>query len=133
MREFVCRPTGVIARDIIDNARVAYVEFDPGRLADLLHADAARLGVIQELASTVEYRLSQCWAAAFDAAGFDGVHYQPRFSSDRVSAIAVFGGAGRPANVPAVVTSRSVTDVLLENGYAVLDVPASDELTSCDG
>lgn len=123
-RERLGRSGGLVAHDEVDGARVSAVQFDPGRLADLLDSDAARRGVTQELASSVPYDLAQRWAKAFDAAGFAGVRYQPRFSTDRVEAVACFGDAGKPAKAEPLTSSRPVSDVLREHGYTVIAAPS---------
>jgi hypothetical protein len=105
------------------------VEFDPGWLADLLDADAARRGASQELTSTVPYELSQRWAAAFADAGFSAVRYQPRFSTERAESLASFGEAGAPGGSGPVTSSRPMAEVLTESGYTVLIAPRTSELS----
>lgn len=78
------------------------------RLANVRVAGAADFGVTRELESMTPYDVPVRWAVGFDAAGFDGVWYGPRFSPGAAGAIAVFGAAGQddgraldPAPVPA--------------------------------
>jgi len=85
--------------------------------------------VTQELASSVTYGLAQRWAAAFDATGFVGVRYQPRFSTDRAEAVACFGDAGRPATAVPVTSSRPVADVLREHDYMIIESPSLTTLS----
>jgi hypothetical protein len=85
--------------------------------------------VTQELTSSTPYALAQSWAAAFDAAGFDGIRYQPRFSSERVEAVASFGAAGKRPRAKAVTASRPVADVLAEHGYTIIGAPRSTDLS----
>lgn len=128
-RERIATPGPFVAHDVVDGAYVSTVQLDPGQLADLLHADAARRGVTQELASSTPYELAQRWASAFDAAGFDGIRYQPRFSSERVEAVACFGVAGKRPRAKAVTASRPVADVLAEHGYTIIGAPRSTDLS----
>ncbi len=64
------------------------------RLANLRVSAAADFGVTRELESMTPYDVPARWAAAFDAAGFDGIWYGPRFSPGSASAVALFGAAG---------------------------------------
>ena len=67
----------------------------PLRLANVRVAAAADYGVTRELESMTPYDVPSRWAVAFDAAGFDGVWYGPRFSPGAAGAVAVFGPAGQ--------------------------------------
>lgn len=62
--------------------------------ADTAHQRAASW-ITRELASIDDYELARRWAAKFFAAGFEGLHYQSRFTtgSDQC-ALALFGDAG---------------------------------------
>lgn len=128
-RERLGRPGSVVAHDEVDGVRVAHAIVDPGRVADLLHRDAALHGVTQELSASVPYVLSQQWAAAFHAAAFGGVRYQPRFTTERAQTLASFGPAGRPAPDRSVAASLEAADVLRDNGCTVLTEPHSREVT----
>ena len=127
-RERLGRPGDFIADDEIDGAVVSRSSFDPGGLADLTHTDAARRGVTAELSAATPYVVSQRWAVAFSDAGFDGVHYRARFSTDTSRVVALFGQAGSHERMPPVGSSRSVADVLVEAGYTVLARPRAAEL-----
>ena len=100
-----------------------------GRLADLLASDAVLHGVTQELSSAVSYELAQRWAAAFADASFNGVQYQPRFTTERAQAVACFGASGRPRPARAVDSSRPMAGVLQESGCDVLSHPSSRDLS----
>lgn len=67
----------------------------PLRLANVRVAAAADFGVTRELEAMTPYDVPVRWAAAFDAAGFDGVWYGPRFSPGAAGAVAAFGPAGQ--------------------------------------
>ena len=72
------------------------------------------------------YAVTQAWAAAFRAAGFGGIVLEPRFAGgSRVRSLAVFGRAGRPRPIPAVVRTRALREVLTSHGVRVVDPPAS--------
>ncbi len=67
------------------------------RLADCTSARCRKLGLTGEVHSTPDYARTQAWAAAFAAAGFDGVRYLLRHDpSQRLRGIALFGPAGAP-------------------------------------
>ncbi|WP_162248044.1 RES domain-containing protein [Angustibacter sp. Root456] len=98
------------------------------RLANVRTAAAADFGVTRELESMTPYDVPVRWAAAFDAAGFDGVWYGPRFSPGAAGAVAAFGPAGQDdaravdpepvpvtqvAGVPAVVEPPRRRDLLV--------------------
>lgn len=127
-REMLGRPGDLVDSGEVAGRVVTTAQFAPGRLADLLHTDASRRGVTAELGALVPYDLSRRWASAFHAAGFDGLRYQPRFSSNPAVAIAVFGAAGVPDPPPAVSRSRPQSDVLIANGYTVVLPPSIGSL-----
>ena len=127
-RERLGRPGNVVSADEVTNRIVTKVRCHLAPIANLLDIDAARHGVTRELTSAVPYTMSQQWAEAFDAVGFAGIHYQPRFSTDDVSALAVFGHGGVPKPLPPIIASRPMADVLREHGYVVLDSPSIDAL-----
>lgn len=128
-RERLGRAGRVIAHDEVDGGVVSEAEHDPGQLADLLDSDAVLHDVTQELSSSVPYELAQRWAAAFARAGFEGVHYQPRFTTERAEAIACFGNAGRPRPARPVKSCQSMADVLRKGGCTVVGQPSSRELS----
>lgn len=72
------------------------------------------------------YGVTQAWAAAFRVAGFEGIVHQPRFTGGRrVRSLAIFGRAGRPRPVPAVVSTRALRAVLEAHDVRVVDPPPS--------
>lgn len=127
-RERLGRPGDLVAHDEVAGVVVTRTRIRPGRLADVLHADAARHGVTAELSAVADYRLTQRWGAAFASAGFGGVRYHPRFSSDLATAIALFGAAGSPRPARPVADSRPMAEVLVDHGYTVLATPGSADL-----
>jgi hypothetical protein len=107
---------------------VSEVRIAPGRLADLLHPDAARRGVSRELSTSTPYAITQVWAKEFADLGYDGISYQARFSSEPARSVAVFGRAGRPRSVTPVVSTRPLADVLRAAGYSVQAAPSVRDL-----
>lgn len=127
-RERLARPGRIVDHEEVDGAVVTEVRLAPGRVANLLHRDAALHGVTRELSTSVPYSLSQRWAHAFHLAGFTGIVYPPRFSSDAVQALAHFGAAGAPDPNPGINTTRPMRDVLEANGYTVVGPPPTADL-----
>jgi hypothetical protein len=65
------------------------------RLAATTREAAARFGITNELATMIPYSLPQRWAAAFRAAGFDGMRHVLRHDSRaRPGGVSLFGPAG---------------------------------------
>jgi hypothetical protein len=127
-RERLGRAGDLVAADEVADVVVTRARVGAGVAADVLDVDAPRRGVITELSVTTDYPLSRRWAVAFSEAGFDGIRYQPRFSSDRAYALAVFGGEGVPSSAPAIIDSIPTRDVLVEHGYTLLPIPRSADL-----
>lgn len=90
-----------------------------------LPVKAAQRWVNRSLSSgTGIYAVTQAWASAFRAADFDGVVYEPRFAGGaRVRSLAVFGPAGRPSQVPAIIQRHQLESVLIRYGVHVADPP----------
>ncbi|MFC6005939.1 RES family NAD+ phosphorylase [Angustibacter luteus] len=97
------------------------------RLANLRSSRAAEFGVTRELESMTPYDVPRRWASAFDAAGWGGIRYGPRFSPGGASAIALFGPAGEDANRP--VDPEPVAADGLTRAPATVSLPQRAELT----
>jgi RES domain len=100
--------------------------------ADTTVRAARGFGVTAELASITPYELPQRWAAAFAAAGHDGVRYRVRHDPGGSRALALFGAAGERRRWPRG-RSRPVDDDLLdrlaaETGIRVAPVPRLADL-----
>ncbi|MFJ3383120.1 MULTISPECIES: RES family NAD+ phosphorylase [unclassified Curtobacterium] len=92
------------------------------RFADVTAPDAVRHGVGAELQTMVDYRVPQAWARGFDAAGFAGVRYSTRFTSDAAAnAWAVFGDAGVPRRPRPERVHRDGVTACRESGIRVLE------------
>jgi hypothetical protein len=83
-------PESLLEESVVSRLRL------PGdrEVADTQDRRAARFGVTREIESAVPYAVSQAWARAFDAAGFGGVRYGPRFTPGDSSAVALFDAEG---------------------------------------
>lgn len=75
------------------------------------------------------YAISQAWAAAFDAAGFDGIRYPPRFTLGSARALALFGDENAPTPARSVVATRGLRAVLEENDVRIVSSPSSSPPT----
>lgn len=72
------------------------------------------------------YDISQQWAAAFDAAGFPGLIYEPRFTGGATArALALFGEEMRPVPAMETGTSRNLDEVLKDAGVRIVSPPES--------
>ncbi len=95
------------------------------RLADCTSPRAVAYGVTSELNTTVDYALTQRWAAALREAGFDGVRYWARHDPGRGPAVALFGPAGQSEDHPEAATqpmdSALQADVSRRYGIVFLD------------
>lgn len=75
------------------------------RLADCTSPKAVGHLVTGEIATTIDYALTQRWAGAFRAAGFDGIRYWARHDTGRGWAVALFGQAGQRDDWPKPTTA----------------------------
>lgn len=95
------------------------------RLADCTSPKAVGHLVTGEIATTTDYALTQRWADAFRAAGFDGIRYWARHDTGRGRAVALFGPSGQrddwpnPSTAPLDATVRA--DVTRRYGVLFLD------------
>ncbi|MFE3289146.1 RES family NAD+ phosphorylase [Rhodococcus sp. NPDC059234] len=111
----------------------------PRRVADLTSNLAVQFGVTAEIFTTADYHLTQLWAAALNAAGYDGVRYWARhdLTHDR-ACVALFDDGGDRTHSRAAASDYLVarTDKLAArgglfdelratSGIAVLAIPHS--------
>jgi hypothetical protein len=99
--------------------------------ADTTVRQARGFGVTAELASITPYALPQAWAAAFAAAGHEGVRYRVRHDPSGSRALALFGAAGErrwPRGRRQDVGERLLTRLTEETGVKVAPVPVADDL-----
>ena len=86
-------------------------------------------GVVgSELAVAASYDLSCQWAEAFNAAGFNGIWYTPRFSGANARSLALFSDSGEAIDYDvdtAPKTLKSVVDEMID--LHVMQIPRSLE------
>jgi hypothetical protein len=99
--------------------------------ADTTVREARGFGVTAELASITPYALPQAWAAAFAAAGHEGVRYRVRHDPSGSRALALFGAAGErrwPRGRRQDVGEQLLARLTEETGVQVAPVPAAADL-----
>lgn len=75
--------------------RLVLLDLPPVLLADCTSSRCRGFGLTGEIHSTPDYPLTQTWAAALAAAGFDGIRYLLRHDpGQRLTGTALFGSAG---------------------------------------
>lgn len=106
--------------------RVCTLHYDLGfPLALPAHPRAASFGATAELTSSPDYEVPQAWAAAFAAAGFDGIWYQARFAvNSKPTSLAMFDAAGAQERWP-IVDSVSAQDQSLVLGLQAIGIDVS--------
>lgn len=117
-----------VPRSHIAGRVVSTVEISLSAVADLVHPDAALLGVTAELAAGNDYGLSVQWADTIGVAGFSGIRYAPRFTPGQECALAVFGPEGAPQSTRPPLDVQDLAATLLDLGYDVEDEPAPSDL-----
>jgi hypothetical protein len=105
---------------------------DQCRAADTTVRAARGFGVTAELATVTPYDLPQRWAAAFAAAGYQGVRYRVRHDPGGSRALALFGIAGERTRWPRG-RRQAVGDGILarlagETGLRLAELPAAADL-----
>ncbi len=101
------------------------------RAADTTVRAARGFGVTAELADMVPYDMPQRWAAAFAAAGHQGVRYRVRHDPGGSRALALFGAAGErrwPQGRSQQVAGSLLTRLAAETGVRVAPIPAVADL-----
>ena len=83
------------------------------QLADCTHEGSRGFGSTGEIHTTTDYDLTQRWARAFIAAGFDGIRYLVRHDpAQRRVGIALFGEGGEAGGWPEPTTEEISEDLL---------------------
>jgi hypothetical protein len=93
------------------------------RLADCSHRLARSFGVTAALHSSPDYRVTQDWARAFAAAGFDGIRYLVSHDpAQKLAGVALFGAAGEPADNGEFgsLDSANIDDTLIDRAVKEL-------------
>ncbi|WP_430335963.1 RES family NAD+ phosphorylase [Rhodococcus sp. ACT016] len=104
---------------------------------DLIVADttanaAIRFGVTAEISTTVDYALTQQWAAPLQDAGYHGIRYWARHELSHTSAsIALFDSAGDQTDSPLRPTVYGVarTDCLIDRDDLLTDLQVNAGIT----
>lgn len=119
---------GVAPARLVDDTVVTEITPRTGRAAELEHPDVADYPVTGELTTMSDYGIPQAWAAAFDEAGFDAIHYRGRLShSYGVCCWALFDDAGAKAYpTGATIGGR---DACASAGIRVMPPPPTDATT----
>ncbi|MCQ4122783.1 RES family NAD+ phosphorylase [Rhodococcus tibetensis] len=108
-------------------------------VADATSNAAIQFGITSEISTTADYALTQQWAQALRAAGFDGIRYWARHEMTHVDAcLALFAPSGDQTSTVAIPSDFTVLgtqalpdrpdlwDSLQEKaGIEVLDIPGS--------
>jgi hypothetical protein len=100
--------------------------------ADTTVRAARGFGVTAELATLTPYDVPQRWAAAFAAAGHDGIRFRARHDPGGRRALALFGAAGertrwrRGRSSP--ITGEIVERLRIEAGVVIAPIPDSTDL-----
>lgn len=113
---------------LIDETLVTEIQAPKGRGASLEGPTARNYPITGELVAMTPYTVPRAWAAAFDRAGFEAIHYRGRFShSFGVVCWALFDRAGaQPHSVGPSMTGR---DACTAAGIAVMPPPPTDPST----
>lgn len=112
----------------VEGRVVSKIEGKLADLGDLTDKDAAKVGVTREISSIDNYKVTVSWASGADALSFNGLKYNPRFSTANDAAFSIFGDAG--PNVPAglsISSAISLGQVLHEEGFAPKHLPSMKE------
>jgi hypothetical protein len=99
--------------------------------ADTTVRAARGFGVTAELASITPYDLPQRWAAAFAAAGHQGVRYRVRHDPAGTRALALFGAAGErrwPRGRRQDVGASLLARLAAETGVRIAPLPDARDL-----
>ena len=105
---------------------------DQCRAADTTVRAARGFGVTAELATVTPYDMPQRWAAAFSAAGYQGVRYRVRHDPGGSRALALFGAAGERTRWRrgrrVTVGDHMLARLAGETGLRVADLPGAADL-----
>lgn len=119
---------GAAPARLVDDTKVTEIIPPVGRGANLEHEDVANYPVTGELSNLKDYEISRAWAAAFDASGFDAIHYRGRLShAYGVACWALFDDAGAKSyQTGATMSGR---DACAQAGIKVMPPPPTDPST----
>jgi hypothetical protein len=120
-------PASTLEGVVVSTLRTGATTSAPLRLANLRASRAAEFGVTRELESMTPYEVPRRWASAFDAGGWAGIRYGPRFSPGGASAIALFGPAGEDTHRP--VDPEPTAAARVPHGPVSISLPQRAELS----
>jgi len=107
--------------------RLVRLDLPPVLLADCSSGHCREFGLTGEIHSTPDYALTQAWAAAFAAAGFDGIRYLLRHDPGQsLAGTALFGPAGAadwPLNPGEPIGSGVIEEAERRFGVRVVPTP----------
>lgn len=114
---------GQVSAELADSAVITEIMPTPGRGANP-EAGTDNFPLTSELTSMPDYSIPQAWAAVFDDAGFDAIHYRGRLSSSSLASWALFDDEGEHADY---VTGATVSgrEACKSAGIRVLPPPPS--------
>lgn len=114
---------GQISAELADSAVITTIMPPPGCGANV-EAGTENYPLTSELTSMPDYSIPQAWAAAFDQAGFDAIHYRGRLSSSSLASWALFDDEGEH---PDYITGATVSgrQACQNAGIRVLPPPPS--------
>ena len=121
-----------IPASMIADRWISQLEIPSIRAADFTAGAAAAFGIVPgDVTAPMDdgYVLTRAWAAAMDAAGFEGIQSRSRFGAGtNPTCLYIFGPAGEKAlgSTTAKVTMRSVIETM--PGYTIDSIPTSDVL-----
>lgn len=121
--------TGVVYDFDVENVVISRLRAPAGPpIADTAAASAVDFGVTREICTTIDYCLTQMWAAELHAARFGGIRYQPRLSTSATTfSFAFFGPAGA-GSYPVDTAPTRARDVAALAGIRVLETPGRSEV-----
>jgi hypothetical protein len=106
----------LVAEEDIERRRLSALHV-PGtlRLADCTDEASRGFGCTGEIHTTIDYDLTQRWAQALAASGFDGIRYYVRHDpAQRRVGLALFGDAGEVRHWPDPTTDNIGEDLQLD-------------------
>jgi hypothetical protein len=123
----VFRPWMLVPEAELEIRRIVRLDLPPVLLADCSSGLCREFGLTGEIHSTPDYALTQAWAAAFAAAGFDGIRYLLRHDpGQRLAGIAFFGPAGaasRPFHPSEPIGAGVIEEAERRFGVRVIPTP----------
>jgi hypothetical protein len=107
--------------------RLVRLDLPPVLLADCSSGRCRKFSLTGEIHSTPDYAVTQAWAAAFAAAGFDGIRYLLRHGPGQsLAGTALFGPAGaadRPLNSGEPIGPGVIEEAERRFGVRVMPTP----------